>query len=138
MTPPRAGPFWRQLLRYGLVGGITYVVDLAVFLAGNAWQPQAYLEANVAGRLAGAVAGFVLHKTWTFEDRRSEGTARQALLYALLLAGNVAASSLLLAAAVQGLGLAAGLARPAIDVLIIGSTFVLSRRIFRAEPARLG
>jgi putative flippase GtrA len=132
--PAQAVP--RQALRYLVVGGLTYVVDLAVFLAVHAWREDAYLAANVAGRLAGALAGFVMHKLWTFEDRRAQGTGRQAVLYAAVLGGNIAASSALMFTAVDVLGADARLARVVVDVLIVGSTFWLSRRIFRAGPAR--
>lgn len=115
-----------QAVRYGGVGVIVYAIDLAIYALCVALAPASYLAANIAGRAAGAFAGFFLHKHVTFAGEQRHATARQALAYLTLLATNMAASSGLLWLLV-GMGFPATPARIAIDVVVIATSFIVSR-----------
>ena len=121
-----------EAVRYVIVGGGTYVADFLVYLLIVTLSPALYLQGNAAGRLAGALLGFVLHKYWTFGGQHVRSTGSQALSYALLLLFNIGFSSALLMSLQTLLpGLGPLLARIVTDVVVIGFTFVCSRYIFR-------
>jgi len=120
-----------QVARYGAVGLVVYAVDFLTYWLIHAFAPALYLLANVAGKAAGAATGFVLHKNVTFVGDQQHRTERQALLYALVLALNMAGSSALLWLAVR-VGAPTTPARIAIDMLVIATSFLASRfLIFR-------
>ena len=116
-----------QLVRYGLVGGAVYFCDLVVFALIIAALPASHLPANVAGRLAGAALGFVLHRQFTFSWPQRDGKSRQAVAYSALLLANIAASSLLLWLAVDQAGIDAFIARVAVDFIVIAVAFLAGR-----------
>lgn len=121
-----------EAVRYVIVGGGTYVADFLVYLLVISLSPALYLQGNVAGRLAGALLGFVLHKRWTFGGQHVRSTATQALSYSLLLLFNIGFSSALLVSLQTLLpDLGPVVARIITDVVVIGFTFVCSRYIFR-------
>ncbi len=123
-----------QLLRYFLVGGIVYLCDLAVFALLLAAAPAAHLVANLAGRIAGAAVGFVLHRQFTFSWAHRDGQARQALAYVSVLIANIAASTILLWLAVDKAGFDPLIARILVDAIVIGAAFVAGRH-FVYRPA---
>lgn len=123
----------RQMWRYLLVGGVVYLVDLAVYAAMVHLVPHAYLLANGMGKIAGAALGFILHKRFTFFGGQRDGVERQVLSYAGLLAFNLALSSALLWFAVGAVGADALIARVAIDGLVILMSFLGMRLwVYRA------
>lgn len=137
--PPSAKPFptlAKEALRYVIVGGGTYVVDFLVYLLVIGVAPSLYLQGNVAGRIAGAVLGFVLHKYWTFGGDHVRSAPMQALSYLALLGFNIVFSSALLMGFNAYLPvLGPVFSRVATDVIVIAFTFVCSRRIFHRRPA---
>lgn len=121
-----------EAVRYVIVGGATYVTDFLVYLLVVTLSPALYLQGNAAGRIAGALLGFILHKHWTFGGQHVRSTLSQALSYTLLLLFNIGFSSVLLMSLQTFLpGLGPLLARIVTDVVVIGFTFVCSRYIFR-------
>ena len=66
-----------QAIRYGLVGGCVLAVDFAIYWTTLQIAPPAYLAANAAGKIAGAVLGFALHKRFTFSWRQKDRGPRQ-------------------------------------------------------------
>ena len=61
-----------QLIRFGIVGGLSTVVYAAVYwpLATYAIHPVA---ASVAGFLVAVVFGYVFHSRWSFKGHSAEG-----------------------------------------------------------------
>ena len=116
-----------QVARYGLVGLLVLALDYAVFAGLLALLPGQHLAVNIAGKLAGAAIGFVLHKYVTFAGEQADGTGRQALSYALLLGFNLLLSSALLWLSVDWLRLNAYGARLFIDAVVIGVSFLGSK-----------
>ena len=113
-----------QIGRFGVVGVFVVALDYAVF-ASLFWAlPGSLLLANFAGKVAGAISGFILHKHITFAGQQRDHAARQALSYALLFAFNIAMSTGLLWLLVDHGGLNAYWSRLCVDGLVIVSSFV--------------
>lgn len=123
----------KQIGRFGIVGIFVVVLDYAVFAALLWAMPGSHLVANVAGKIAGAVSGFVLHRQITFAGQHRDGAGRQGLSYALLFAFNLAMSSFLLWLLVDYLRFNTYWSRLCVDALVIISSFTGSRLwVYRA------
>jgi putative flippase GtrA len=116
-----------QMVRYAGVGLLVLALDYAVFAGLNMAFPGQHLFANIAGKLTGAAAGFVLHKYISFAGAQAASTQRQALSYAMLLAFNLLLSSFLLWLLVDWLALNAFASRLAVDAIVIGVSFLGSK-----------
>ncbi|GIG57264.1 hypothetical protein Lfu02_16360 [Longispora fulva] len=90
-TPPRnfVSRLWdrfaglvRELGKFGVVGGLTYLVDSGVylFLLGLHWNT--YVAKIVAVAIAATLA-FAGNRFWTWRDRPKSGLHREYLLYFL-------------------------------------------------------
>jgi putative flippase GtrA len=129
MTARLAG----QVARYGLVGLLVLAIDYAIFAALLLALPGQHLGANLAGKIAGAAAGFLLHKYVTFAGTQRDAAGRQALSYALLLGFNLLLSSVLLWLLVDCLHLNAYWARLFVDGVVIAVSFLGSKLwVYRA------
>ncbi len=129
--------FVGQLVRYCLVGVLVYASDFCVFILIVFWDGTIYQEANIAGRIVGAVLGFILHKKYTFSDlQQSDGVYRQLIGYLALFGSNAILSALFLWVAVDFLSLNVLLSRLLVDVLIVAFSFFVSRfLIFKGEKS---
>ena len=116
-----------QMVRYGLVGGVVVASDFAVFTLILLGFPGAHLVANMAGKAAGAMVGFILHKRFTFSWEQKDGAGRQALSYLAVFLANIASSSLLLWLLVDVAGLNAFIAKIFVDGVVIATSFIASR-----------
>jgi putative flippase GtrA len=116
-----------QAIRYGAVGLVVLAADFAIYSAILLIAPGRFLAANLAGKAAGAALGFVLHRTVTFRWEQRDPAARQLLSYLAVLAFNLLLSSLLLWLAIERLGANPYAAKLAVDVVIVGTAFLLSR-----------
>lgn len=70
-----------QLLRFGLVGGIGWIVDVVVFnllrvAAPYPWWP---LAAKAVSTLAAIFVNWVGNRLWTFREHRRSDTTREAV-----------------------------------------------------------
>ncbi len=116
-----------QVVRYGLVGLLVLALDYAVFAGLLSLLPGQHLAANIAGKLAGAAVGFVLHKYVTFAGPQANGAGRQVFSYALLLGFNLLLSTAVLWLLVDWLMLNAYAARLFVDAVVIGVSFLGSK-----------
>lgn len=116
-----------QALRYGAVGLVVLAADFAVYSAILFAAPAHFLAANLAGKATGAALGFVLHRTVTFRWAQRDPAARQFLSYLAVLGFNLILSSLLLWLAIDRFDANPYLAKLAVDVVIVGTAFLLSR-----------
>lgn len=119
----------QQFGRYMVSGGIVYACDLAVFTLLNFLAPTHYIYWTVAGRIAGALVGFLLHNLYTFRGEKEHASHVRALRYILLFISNAALSVLLLRLAIEYLSIPVLAARIAVDVIIIILTFIISRQL---------
>ena len=123
-----AGNGWiAHAIRYAFVGMIVLGTDFAVYSALLALMPGQFLFANVAGKIAGAALGFVLHRHVTFRWAQRDGAGQQFASYLAVLGFNLLLSSVLLWLAIERLGANEYFAKIAVDIVVIGSAFLLSR-----------
>ena len=116
-----------QAVRYTIVGLVVLAADFALYSVILFVAPVRFLTANLAGKVAGAALGFVLHRTVTFRWAQRDPATRQLLSYLAVLGFNLLLSSLLLSLAIGRLGANPYLAKLAVDVVIVGTAFLLSR-----------
>ncbi len=69
----KRGENWAQLLRFGLVGGSGYIVNLAVFAVLNGSLDVHHIPAAVGAFCVAVVNNFVWNRMWTF---RAEAPGR--------------------------------------------------------------
>ena len=123
----------KQIGRFGIVGIFVVALDYAVFAALLWAMPGNHLLANVAGKIAGAVSGFVLHRQITFAGQHRGRAGRQVLSYTMLFAFNLAMSSLLLWLLVDYLRFNTYWSRLSVDAMVIICSFTGSRLwVYRA------
>jgi putative flippase GtrA len=95
---------WLQLVRFGLVGGIGFIVNLAVYTLFVHGLSVDYRAASVAAWLVAVANNFVWNRHWTFDAR--EGVARhQAVRFLLVSLVTEVVSLLLLTVLVEAGGL---------------------------------
>src|SRR5271154_7355092 len=96
---------WLQLVRFGVVGGVGFVVNLIVFTLLVHAAGVDYRLANVVAWLVAVINNFVLNRHWTFDarDGRAHWQAVRFLAVSLLAE---AFSLLLLTAFVEGANIA--------------------------------
>jgi putative flippase GtrA len=77
---------WMQLVRFGFVGGIGFVVNLAVYTLFVHGVGVDFRVANVAAWLVAVINNFVLNRHWTFDaaDGRARSQAVRFLLVSLV------------------------------------------------------
>jgi putative flippase GtrA len=132
---------WLQLVRFGLVGGAGFVVNVGVYALLVHGAAVEYRVASVAAWLVAVLNNFVLNRHWTFDAR--EGRAHfQAMRFLVVSLVAEVLSLLLLTLLVE----AAGLAKVPAQALAVGAAMpfnFLGNKLwtFRsdaAESARVG
>ena len=79
-----------ELTKFGVVGSLSLLVDLAVFNLVLTGLPDKPLTAKVLSTLVSATNAFVLNRHWSFRAReRGDSLRREALLFALFNAGGL-------------------------------------------------
>lgn len=77
----RFGHLIHELGKFGVVGGIAFIADLALFnLAVGLWGMEELLAKTLATVVAATVA-FVGNRFWTWRHRERSGMAREYSLY---------------------------------------------------------
>jgi len=95
---------WLQLVRFGMVGAVGFVVNIAVYTLFVHGVGVEYRVASVVAWLVAVANNFVLNRHWTFDAR--EGIARfQAIRFLLVSLAAEILSLLILTALVAGGGL---------------------------------
>lgn len=95
---------WLQLVRFGLVGGVGFVVNVAVYALLVHVGGLQYLLASVPAWLVAVANNFVLNRHWTF-DARHDRAHYQAVRFLLVSLAAEAVSLLLLRLLVHDGGL---------------------------------
>jgi putative flippase GtrA len=77
----RFGHLVKELGKFGVVGGVAFVVDLVIFnlLISGADSPP--LVAKTISTVIAATLAFVGNRFWTWRDRERSGLRREYLLY---------------------------------------------------------
>jgi putative flippase GtrA len=96
---------WLQLVRFGLVGGMGFVINLAVYALCVHALGLDYHLAAVAAWLVAVINNFVLNRLWTF-DARAGRAHFQALRFLTISLVALGFSLLLLMLLVESAGIA--------------------------------
>jgi putative flippase GtrA len=80
---------WLQLVRFGLVGGVGFIVNLVVYSLFVHPIGVDYRVANIAAWLVAVLNNFVLNRHWTFDARtgKAHSQAIRFLLVSLVAEG---------------------------------------------------
>lgn len=112
---------WLQLVRFGIVGAVGFVVNLAVYTLFVHSVGVDYRVASVVAWLVAVANNFVLNRHWTFDARG--GRARfQAMRFLVVSLVAEAFSLLLLTLFVEG----AGIAKVAAQALAVAGSMPLN------------
>jgi putative flippase GtrA len=112
---------WLQLVRFGIVGGIGFVVNVAVYALFVHSVGVDYRLANVVAWLVAVANNFVLNRHWTFDARDGRAHA-QAIRFLIVSLIAEACSLLLLTLFVQ----AAGIAKVPAQALAVAASMPLN------------
>jgi len=96
---------WLQLVRFGLVGGVGFAVNLIVYTLCVHGAGLDYRVANVVAWLVAVANNFVLNRHWTFDARGGQARS-QAIRFLLVSLVAEGFSLLLLTVFVEGAGIA--------------------------------
>lgn len=105
----RAGALLTQLARFGIVGGMGFVVDVAVFNLLRAYTPFGWegwpVAAKAISTMLAIAVNWIGNRTWTFREHRRSDTGREAaeFLIASLIGGGVSLLCLVISRDVLGL-----------------------------------
>ncbi|MGN6405554.1 GtrA family protein [Sinomonas sp.] len=77
--------FWREVAKFGTVGGLAFVVDSAVFIwllngplhSGEVW-------AKSIATIIASIFSWVANRYWTFRHRKQANVVREAVLFAVM------------------------------------------------------
>jgi putative flippase GtrA len=112
---------WLQLVRFGVVGGVGFVLNLAVYTLCVHGLGIDYHAAAVISWLVAVANNFVLNRHWTFDA--GEGRAHfQAMRFVIVSLVALAVSQLLLTAFVEG----AGISKVAAQALAVAASMPLN------------
>ncbi|WP_433873827.1 GtrA family protein [Saccharopolyspora sp. CA-218241] len=76
---------YRELLKFGLVGGATFVIDTALFYALKLTVLEHKpVTSKVIAVLVATVVSYVLNREWSFRSRGGRGRRSEAMLYFLI------------------------------------------------------
>lgn len=90
--PPRlARALPRDMVGYGILGGFTFAVDLALLVLLNQWAPWPLAASVLLADVAAWALNFALNRVLNFRSRAPVGP--QALRYALVICGQLAISA---------------------------------------------
>lgn len=90
-----ASLFWRELAKFGAVGGVAFVIDKGLFwLLIHGTMADSEVKAQVVSAAIATVFSWIANRYWTFRHRRQANVLRELVMFLLINA--------------IGLGIAAG------------------------------
>jgi putative flippase GtrA len=92
---------WRHILKFCIVGGMGYIVNLAVFYALMHWGAMHYLAASTVSYFVAWAFNFFLNRQWTFQ-KHNDAVAPQAAKYFVASALGWCVNEIVLVALVHG------------------------------------
>jgi putative flippase GtrA len=136
----RAGPLRSNLVRFGIVGSLGFVIDasiLAALVHGLAWSP---LVARVVSIAVAVLFMWRLHRHWTFSSGTQRPPFAQSMMYAAFQALTVCINYFVFSVLVLEGGIWRAypvLAAAAGVIAGMGLSYLLSRHITFAAPRDL-
>ena len=87
-TSRRVSTTWRSLFRelgaFGVVGGVCFLIDLAVFQLLYAFVGVGAVTAKLVSTLVSMTLAYLGHRHWSFSHRARTGLRREYLLFAVV------------------------------------------------------
>ncbi|MCY0904934.1 GtrA family protein [Arthrobacter sp. H14-L1] len=79
------GLFWREVAKFGAVGGIAFVIDTGIYL----WLLHGSLSAHptrakIISAIVATIFSWVANRYWTFRHRRRANILREVVLFAVM------------------------------------------------------
>jgi len=79
----------QKLAKFGVVGGVAYILDVGVFNLLCYWGPEPVLEgrpflAKVVSTIIATIAAWLGNRYWTFRKTRRQDAHRELLLYIVM------------------------------------------------------
>jgi len=136
----RAGPLRSNLVRFGIVGSLGFVIDasiLAALVHGLVWSP---LVARVVSMAVAVLCTWRLHRHWTFSSGTQRPPFAQSMMYAAFQALTVCINYFVFSVLVLEGGIWRAypvLAVAAGAIAGMGLSYLLSRHITFAAPRDL-
>jgi putative flippase GtrA len=77
--------FWREVLKFGTVGGVAFVIDSGIYL----WLLYGPMtghptRAKIIAAFVATIFSWVANRYWTFRHRRQANIVREAVLFAVM------------------------------------------------------
>ena len=73
-----------EVAKFGIVGGISYVVTIAVNYAYLIYQKNDELTAYIVANIVATGVAYLGNRYWTYKERDSAGDAREMVLFAAI------------------------------------------------------
>lgn len=80
----------REVAKFGIVGGISYIVTVLVTYGYLLVQRDDHLTAYIVGNAAAVGVAYLGNRFWTYKDRDSSGSAREMSLFMAINAVGIA------------------------------------------------
>lgn len=79
------GMFWREVAKFGVVGGLAFVIDSGIYL----WLLHGSMEghptkAKIVSALVATAFSWVANRYWTFRHRRQANVVREVVLFVVM------------------------------------------------------
>lgn len=79
------GLFWREVAKFGVVGGVAFVIDTGIYLwllnGGMAGHPT---KAKIIAAAVATVFSWLANRYWTFRHRRQANVVREVFLFIVM------------------------------------------------------
>lgn len=76
---------WREVMKFGVVGGIAFVIDTSIFLwMMNGPMSDSEVKAKVVAGVVATMFSWVANRLWTFRHRRRASVVRELLMFLLM------------------------------------------------------
>jgi putative flippase GtrA len=117
-----------ELLRFTLVGGTCFSLNLLVLWVGTSYAGYPYLVSTCVSFILACIVGYVLNHSFTFAGRdRPPASTRGFLRYVTVATGTLLASLVLMYVFVSQFGLHYLLANVTAGILLLALNFVMHR-----------
>jgi putative flippase GtrA len=79
------GLFWREVAKFGVVGGISFVIDTGIYLWLLSGSMSAHpTKAKIISAIVATVFSWVANRYWTFRHRRRSNILREVFMFAVM------------------------------------------------------
>ncbi|MGO4383752.1 GtrA family protein [Specibacter sp. RAF43] len=79
------GLFWREVAKFGVVGGVAFVIDTGIYL----WLLGSFMgghptKAKILSAAVATVFSWIANRYWTFRHRRQANMVREVVLFIIM------------------------------------------------------